>query len=306
MSSRFTPEQILQLVKDQERENVKLDYKSIGALTNNDHNKQEISKDISAFANSAGGTIIYGVYEENHIPQGFDGTKGIESKKEWLEQVINSNIYPRIEDINVYCVPIEDNVVIVVSISESYTAHQANDHRYYHRYGSESLAMEDYQVKQTMNKANQPLLKLRIRRNQVFPLPIKVQHKQRDLEFYVKNEGRITAKSCVFHLYIPNDIPLRHQGEWQIEPTPGYRHFVLSLTRNEHSVLDEMKIHPGQEFSISESNQRNRVVLVLEDHYAKHEAVYYGKYEFFGENMTPISGELVFRFEDGKSIIDVN
>ena len=116
MSSRLTLEQILQLVKDQVRENVKLDYKSIGALTNNDHNKQEISKDISAFANSAGGIIIYGVYEENHIPQGFDGTKGIESKKEWLEQVINSNIYPRIEDINVYCVPIEDNVVIVVYI----------------------------------------------------------------------------------------------------------------------------------------------------------------------------------------------
>ena len=109
----------------------------------------------------------------------------------------------------------------------------------------------------------------------------------------------------MFHLYFPKEFNLRHQGEWKQLSNPLLHHFDLNMVYNDNQMLDEAKIHPGQEFSLSESNLRNRVCLVLSDQYASLEVVYYGRYEFFGENMSPISGDIEFRFENSTSIIKV-
>ena len=51
---------ILAMMKDQVQEHLMLDYKAADALGIADGKKSEIAKDVSAFANSAGGTLIYG------------------------------------------------------------------------------------------------------------------------------------------------------------------------------------------------------------------------------------------------------
>jgi predicted HTH transcriptional regulator len=56
------------LIKDQVRESTDLDYKASPALENTQSNKDSISKDVSAFANAGGGTIVYGVTENGHLP----------------------------------------------------------------------------------------------------------------------------------------------------------------------------------------------------------------------------------------------
>ena len=62
---------ILEMISLQIQENLHLDYKASAALS---HSKRdEISKDVSAFANSDGGLIIYGVTEEGHLPLLIDG-----------------------------------------------------------------------------------------------------------------------------------------------------------------------------------------------------------------------------------------
>ncbi len=48
------------LIRDKIEENDTLEYKGAGALTREDKAKFEITKDISAMANAAGGTLIYG------------------------------------------------------------------------------------------------------------------------------------------------------------------------------------------------------------------------------------------------------
>jgi hypothetical protein len=144
-------------------ENLHLDYKSSGSLGKTEGKKKEISKDVSAFANSAGGIIIYGVSEyddkaKSHLPEKIDVINRIEFSKEWLEQVINSNISPRIRDINITPIQygdIKDNEVIyIVEIPQSHTAHQAKDKKYYKRYNFESIAMEDYEIKDIINRSN--------------------------------------------------------------------------------------------------------------------------------------------------------
>lgn len=55
---------IQRLINDQIEENIHLDYKREIALS--PKGKKELAKDVSAFANSKGGVIIYGIEEEKN------------------------------------------------------------------------------------------------------------------------------------------------------------------------------------------------------------------------------------------------
>lgn len=136
-----------QLVKDEIQEDLHLDYKQSLAL---DPNKsKEISKHVSAFANSDGGVLIYGVIEQNNLPVKIDG--GVDHTKfsrERLEQIISSNITPKIDGVQIIPIPVSaTNSIYVVEIPKSFRApHQAKDNKYYKRYNFESVAMEDYEI----------------------------------------------------------------------------------------------------------------------------------------------------------------
>ena len=61
MPWEWDEDDILSMIKDEVQESINLDYKACDSLGKSDGRKREISKDVSAFANSAGGTIIYGI-----------------------------------------------------------------------------------------------------------------------------------------------------------------------------------------------------------------------------------------------------
>src|SRR5437899_2362570 len=94
----WTEDDLIALHKNEVKESITLDYKGSAALQKTDGKKTELSKDVSAFANSAGGTLVYGMIEDGNIPKGLDsGFDPYEITKEWIEQVINSRIHPRID-----------------------------------------------------------------------------------------------------------------------------------------------------------------------------------------------------------------
>jgi predicted HTH transcriptional regulator len=65
-------------------------------------NAGEIAKEVSAFANSDGGLLIFGIQERGHLPVAVDGgTDHSRYTREWLENVILSNIAPRPADLEV-------------------------------------------------------------------------------------------------------------------------------------------------------------------------------------------------------------
>jgi hypothetical protein len=149
----WTEDDLVRLVTDQVEESLSIEYKASDALQLTDGKKTEVSKDVSALANSAGGVIVYGMSEKDNLPVGLDA--GYEPKpitREWLEQVINSKIQPRIDGIRINPVPLTTtspgNVAFVVSIPQSLRApHMAADHRYYKRYNFQAIMMEDYEVR---------------------------------------------------------------------------------------------------------------------------------------------------------------
>jgi predicted HTH transcriptional regulator len=63
MSAKWDQAELERHIKDGVEENLNLDYKAADALGTSDGKKKEITKDVSAFANSAGGIIIYGIKE---------------------------------------------------------------------------------------------------------------------------------------------------------------------------------------------------------------------------------------------------
>jgi hypothetical protein len=153
----WTLTKIQRYIDNQVEESLMLDYKASGALDKN--KKNEITKDVSAMANSAGGIIIYGIKEyqqtdNKHLPEKIDPVDRTIYSKEWLEHVI-SNIRPRIADIIIHPIPIDttpNHVVYVVEIKQSIVPHQATDCKYYKRYNFESVAMQDYEINDIRNR----------------------------------------------------------------------------------------------------------------------------------------------------------
>lgn len=102
-----TIEDVEMLVRDRVPEDIHLDYKRSAAIA--DDKRGEIAKDVSAFLNSDGGVLIYGVEEDQaqHVPARIDdGVDHTQYSREWLEHVIGSNIQPRIDGLEIAPIPV--------------------------------------------------------------------------------------------------------------------------------------------------------------------------------------------------------
>jgi hypothetical protein len=165
-------EDIQQLIDDHVRESATLEYKSCDALRPHgnieiEDIRIEVSRDVSAFANAGSGTIIYGVteYRDRHLPERIDDgfAPGERTNHEWLEQVINTRIGPKIPNIRIkpIAIPGSGNIIIVVHVPQSYVGpHQAADMCFYQRHNFERRVMEWYQIEDVRNRARGPLLSL--------------------------------------------------------------------------------------------------------------------------------------------------
>lgn len=148
--SKWTLDTIQAMIDSGREEALTLEYKASEALSNN----KELVKDVSAFANSDGGTIIYGVIEENHKPvridEGIDPTKKI---RESIENTILDSIRPRISGLKIYPIDLPTgNQLFVIEIPKSTQAPHMVSHRYYKRYNFQSVPMEHYEVLDVMNR----------------------------------------------------------------------------------------------------------------------------------------------------------
>ena len=196
-------ERIEQLISDGVEESLSLEYKSAPALGKSDGKKAEIVKDVSAFANSSGGTVIYGVAEfqsdQRHRPEKIDAVDRREFSKEWLEQIIQS-IQPRIEGIVIEPIAINDtSACYVVEIPQSHTAHQARDHVYYRRHNFNLLPMEDYEVRDVMSRRKRPKIRASM-----------FASRNVDREGYIlvklENIGTVLAKDYMVDLRVPINL----------------------------------------------------------------------------------------------------
>lgn len=136
-------EYVQNLIDNEMKESLTLDYKK--ELNKNN----EIAKDISSFANTNGGKIIYGIDEVDGLPNSINWIKS-KNVKEKIESIILDNIQPEIRGYGIFEVKNPDNPIqalFIVDIPESIDAPHMVNHRYYIRRNFESEPMEDFEVK---------------------------------------------------------------------------------------------------------------------------------------------------------------
>jgi hypothetical protein len=206
---------IKRIISDGEQENLQLEFKSALALGKSPEKKKEISKDVSALANAIGGMIIYGIAEsptESGKAEMLDPINAGEFPTEWLDQVINSTIQPKIPGILIRTLTVEpERVVHCVVTPESTTVHQAFDRRYYKRTNGRTEPMEDYEVRLAMFRSSRPAY-------EIFPEHRSAQISggfEYSINVVVLNRSEIPGHECSLIAYTTSKPPF--------SPIPDYR-----------------------------------------------------------------------------------
>jgi hypothetical protein len=116
------PDMILRLVENGVPENLWIDYKET-ILGNSNDEKKDFLSDVSAFANTVGGHLIYGIRAIDGVPNEIVGLPGIQPDPTILrlENLLRDSIEPRIPGVGMRYIQIDgDKGVFVISVSRSW------------------------------------------------------------------------------------------------------------------------------------------------------------------------------------------
>src|ERR1700722_8966438 len=210
----------------------------------------ELAKQLSAFANTGGGRIIYGISNAGTVDSGgvARSGKGRRSTKEWLEDVIPTLTDFEIVGVTVYQIPPKetgsalaaDKSLYIVDVPDSERApHQSKrDLKYYVRLGGTSQPAPHRLIEDIRNRAWHPNLEVRdLQITSASGSTSRIAGLKSEFEltlvlrFGVSNNGRVRAANAC--LQLSATIPLSTNMAESIE------YFPRSAT--EGTVLLELK-----------------------------------------------------------------
>jgi hypothetical protein len=236
MPRTWSESRLQNFITSQIEESLTLEYKSAEALDRHETKKKEITKDVSAMANSAGGVIVYGIREyaeetKRHLPERITPIDRNRYPREWVEQIIQA-IRPRIDGIVIHSVNLSSgpsDVAYVIEIPQSSTAHQASDHRYYKRFNFQAVPMEDYEIRDVMFRQQTP--------NIVLSFLIEMTGASQNLVVQARNSGSAFAQYVAVFLDVP--ILILEKVEHKINLKDGGKFYRQRLTNLNQEYADE-------------------------------------------------------------------
>ena len=139
--SQITESDLLALIAEKEAEGKTLDYKR-DSIGKGDNDKKEFLYDVSSFANTLGGHLVFGMEETNGEPTNLVGLTGIDPDQEILrlEQMLRDGIRPPLIGVQSVRVPLSgDRIAIVMHIPKSWNPpHQVTYQKAFRFYGRDS------------------------------------------------------------------------------------------------------------------------------------------------------------------------
>lgn len=272
--------------------------------------RNELSKQLSAFSNSSGGTLVYGISDPvPGQPLKVDSggvslrCKG-KSTKEWLEDVIPNLVEFTLRRFNVHVVEARQResqistgkALFLIEIPDSEQApHQASDKRYYARIGGKSVPIGHRFVTDIIGRAQYPKLEA------VFGLSKAEETEELLLHVYVRNVGRIFANYVNGEILIPLGLfPAEQEADHEIVSKEGWRYYriyfdnvhkdVVGVSGNAHyarayTVGRYDPVLPSQGFSVNTGVKMTEL--------KRHD--FLGKdlhWEVFADNAPPRSGRI--------------
>lgn len=294
------------LITNGTKESIELDYKACDALAKTDGKKNEVSKDVSALANSAGGTIVYGMCEDGYAPVRVDsGYDPSVISKEWLDQLINSRIHRRIYGVRINQVELAKTspgkVAYVVYVPQSMrAAHQAADKKFYKRYNFESIPMEEYEVRDVSRRSEAPDLRLRYqlllsKESTAGDTPDDAQPVVYSLMPYITNDAITPAEYTVINLFIDARLPILRNKNRDLTQSEAARQLAVdghsfSCTRLQmnHGIPGKMPLFHDVVFEMLDSP----LLLGIPEL-----GTYALGWQLLSPRMTPKAGAIFLRFQ---------
>lgn len=310
-SWEWNEEDLLNLVKTQTKESISLDFKRSASLQNTDPKKNEISKDVSALANAAGGTLLYGMEEDGFVAKRVDD--GVDPKvitKEWLEQVINSRIQRKIEGVRINQIDLKithkGNVAYAVYVPPSNRApHQAYDKKFYKRYNFESVPMEEYEIRDVSRRDEVPDLNINfILPSSPFPLH-QDGEKPANIPIYstISNQAIEPANYAVIVLYIDARLDVANAAGLDLQSelflSAGEKQHKVHLLRMNWSIPGKLPIFNDLEIKLTS----DPIVIKVSNELLKKDGTYILGYEVKSPKMTPRQEFRLLEIKDRKATL---
>jgi hypothetical protein len=288
MPKIWTENKLQNFITSEIEESLTLEYKAAEALDRSDYKKREITKDVSAMANSAGGLLIYGIAESSipekrHLPEKITPIDRRKFPREWVEQIIQA-IRPRIDGIVIHSVNLsssENDVAFVIEIPQSNTAHQASDHRYYKRFNFQAVPMEDYEIRDVMFRENAPNISLNFL--------VELSEDGKNLMIQAQNKGSAFAQYVACLLDVPTS--LMHEIKNKISLTDGGKYYRQRLFNLNQEFGDE-------NFKANFPLLRNMTMswkIPLKEDFAEIAGNLEIKWKIYADNALPKQGKINFR-----------
>jgi hypothetical protein len=139
--SQITEADLLALITDKEAEGKTIDYKR-DQVGRTDGDRREFLYDVTSFANSAGGDIVFGMDEDQGLPTNLCGLAGVNPDEEIgrLEQIARDGVRPPIVGIQSVAVTLASgHIAIVLRIPKSWNPpHQVTFQKAFRFYGRDT------------------------------------------------------------------------------------------------------------------------------------------------------------------------
>lgn len=252
-------EHLQQLVDGGTDESLTLDYKGSSSLTRHSEDSNELCKDVSAFANSAGGQLVYGVEENKKTRKPIkvdDGVQDIKITRDWITQILNSRVHPRMEGVDIAEIALDGGLGFVITVPPTVIGpHQAPDKKYYKRYGTESVPMDDYEIKDIMKRGTTPVLSVSISAFKPALSRSLQGHSTIVVPFtaYIRNIASTPAIYTSFRLFIDTRLEVVDRGIMHIGDE-------VSLGQEDISALVR-NFSPPDDFPIFRENPPDRIEI---------------------------------------------
>ena len=134
------------------------------ALTRNKGDFEEMCRDVTAFANSGGGQVIYGIAEDKKAKKNFIDAGVVDPiiTREWIDQKLASNVSPSMHGLQIAEFPISDNgrAFVLTIPATTNGPHQSPDHKYYRRSETNRPPMTDREIRDVMSRSTTPDLRV--------------------------------------------------------------------------------------------------------------------------------------------------
>ena len=289
MPRNWTEAKLQNFITSEIEESLTLEYKAAEALDRVETKKKEITKDVSAMANSAGGVIVYGIsefgeLEKRHLPEKITPVDRRNYPREWVEQIIQA-IRPRIDGIVIHSVNLssgENDTAYVIEIPQSNTAHQASDHRYYKRFNFQAVPMEDYEVRDVMFREQTPDIDLKFL--------IEITPDAQNIVVQARNNGSAFAQYVACFLDVPTKI--LHQTDNKMNLTDGGRFYRHRLTNLNQEYADEQF---KSNFPLLRSMAMNWKVPLAAEFENTQNGELFIKWKIFADNALPKEGRVLLK-----------